>query len=84
MASKLVIKGLYRHYKGNTYMIESLARLESTGDEMVIYRALTETRQYTRPVSEFVEIIDEKRNTPRFTLLSERNIFFNTSKDNFN
>lgn len=33
-------KGIYRHYKGNLYMLIDVARHSETLEEMVVYRAL--------------------------------------------
>lgn len=36
----IVIEGVYRHFKGNLYRIEGIARDSEDGQEMVIYRQL--------------------------------------------
>jgi len=77
----LVIKGLYRHYKGNAYVIEAIAHLEKTGEKMVVYRPLTETKHYVRPQKEFEEMIDS--DTPRFQRLERVHTTLKL-KQNFN
>ena len=60
----LVLKGLYRHYKGKVYVVEAIARLEKDETEMVVYRELTSDKLYTRPKKEFEERVTET--TTRF------------------
>lgn len=60
--NKLVIHGIYQHYKGNHYIVEDIATHSETGEEMVIYRALYgDSKLYVRPKSLFLsEITPEK------------------------
>ena len=37
---ELKIHGVYRHFKGNYYLVEDVAKDSETGQEMVIYRQL--------------------------------------------
>ena len=37
---ELKIHGIYRHFKGNYYLVEDVAKDSETGQEMVIYRQL--------------------------------------------
>ncbi len=37
---ELRIHGIYRHFKGNYYLVEDVAKDSETGQEMVIYRQL--------------------------------------------
>ena len=75
----LLIKGLYRHYKGNIYVIESIAHLESSGETMVVYRPLVDTKQYVRPKKEFQEILPG--GIPRFERMEQ--ITVTHKHDNF-
>lgn len=63
--------GVYRHYKGQDYRALSIARMEATGQEVVIYVALYgEGAVWVRPLKEFLETIDNNdEKTNRFTLI---------------
>ena len=46
------IGGIYRHYKGNLYRVEALAKNSETLEMMVVYRALYgEGELWVRPAS---------------------------------
>ena len=38
MKRELIVHGVYRHFKGNFYYVEGVARHSETGEEYVIYR----------------------------------------------
>ena len=38
--NKLKIKGIYKHFKGDYYLVEDIAIDSETGKELVIYRSL--------------------------------------------
>ena len=38
--NEIKIKGVYRHYKGDLYLVEDIAYHSETQDKLVIYRAL--------------------------------------------
>jgi hypothetical protein len=47
---ELIIKGIYKHFKGDLYLVEDVAIFNEDDTELVIYRALYEdTRLYARP-----------------------------------
>lgn len=39
---ELKINGIYRHFKGDYYLVEGIAKDSETQEEMVIYRKLYE------------------------------------------
>ena len=62
-----VYKGkIYKHYKGNIYIVEDIAQHTETDEMLVIYRALyADCKLYARPMSMFVEVLD-KYNQEKF------------------
>lgn len=62
MTNKLVIHGIYRHYKGDYYIVEDVAIHSETGEELVIYRGLYDDGKhlYARPRKMFLSPIDQK------------------------
>jgi len=68
---------IYKHYKGDTYKVLTLAKHSETGEWMVIYERLTNIihqgwKIYARPLDMFIENVDvEGYNGPRFTLIEE-------------
>jgi hypothetical protein len=46
---------VYRHYKGQDYLVLSLALRESDREEMVVYSGQGKEQIWVRPVSEFQE-----------------------------
>ena len=62
MKRKLVVHGVYRHFKGKMYIVEDVAIDSETGDEFVIYRALYgEGVLYARPIESFLGKVDKKK-----------------------
>lgn len=59
---EIKIKGVYKHYKGDYYLVEDIAIHSETLEKLVIYRALYyENNLYARPYEMFIEKIDKEK-----------------------
>lgn len=59
---KVKIKGIYKHFKGNYYLVEDIAYDSETTKEYVIYRALyKDTKLWIRPLDDFLSEVDHKK-----------------------
>lgn len=62
--SGITIDNIYRHFKGGYYVVLTLASVESTGEEVVIYKSLQDGRVWERPVSSFRELVPADKENP--------------------
>ena len=59
--NELIIHGVYKHYKGDYYIVEDVALHSETGEELVIYRGLyNNAKLWARPKSLFLSALDPK------------------------
>ena len=58
------LSSIYRHFKGGYYVVHSLATVESTGEEVVIYQSLQDGKVWTRPSSVFCELVPADKENP--------------------
>ena len=59
---ELKIHGVYKHYKGDSYIVEDVATHTETGELMVIYRGLYgENKLWARPLEMFLEELDDEK-----------------------
>lgn len=59
---ELKIKGVYKHFKGDLYLVEDLAQYTEDDTQLVIYRALYEdTKLYARPLDMFLSPVDREK-----------------------
>ena len=63
---------IYKHYKGNKYLVLNIATHTETGEKMVVYKALYgEEKIWTRPYDMFIEKVENKKQEYRFELIKE-------------
>jgi hypothetical protein len=48
-----IINGIYKHYKGGTYQVISLATHTANDEKLVIYKSLEFGSVYARPLDEW-------------------------------
>jgi hypothetical protein len=59
---KLVVHGVYRHFKGNFYIVEDIALDCETKEKIVLYRALYDGGQlWARPLEMFLSKVDHEK-----------------------
>ncbi len=60
--NSLVIHGIYRHFKGDYYLVEDIATDSETHKEMVVYRRLYDDGSlWVRPVEMFLSEVDHNK-----------------------
>ena len=53
---------VYRHFKGDYYLVEGVANDSETGKPFVIYRKLyADGGLWVRPMAMFLELVDKKK-----------------------
>ncbi len=56
------IKGIYKHFKGDYYIVEDIARDSETNQDLVLYRALYgDGTLYARDKGMFLSKVDKKK-----------------------
>ena len=59
---ELKLGRVYRHFKGDCYLAEAVARSSETGEELVIYRKLYgDGGLWVRPLAMFLEEVDHAK-----------------------
>lgn len=60
--NKLVKKAIYKHFKGNYYIVEDIATHCDDNSQYVIYRALYGNNDlYIRPIKSFLSKVDKEK-----------------------
>jgi hypothetical protein len=68
---------IWKHHKGDTYKILTLARIEADGTDVVVYERLTDIvhtgwKIWVRPIDVFFNEVEwQGKTVPRFTFLSD-------------
>ena len=59
---EIKIHGVYRHFKGNCYLVEELARDSETDETVVVYRKLYgDGSLWVRPLDMFLSEVDHEK-----------------------
>ena len=60
---ELKVHGIYRHFKGDYYIVEGIGIHSETKEKYVIYRALYDdtSKLYLRPYDMFLEKVDKEK-----------------------
>lgn len=59
---KIKIHGIYKHFKGDYYLVEDIAKNSETEEDYVIYRKLYgDGELWIRPLSMFLEKVDREK-----------------------
>lgn len=59
---ELKINGIYKHFKGNLYLVEDIVYNSETEEKMVLYRALYgDCSRWVRPYDMFVSKVDKEK-----------------------
>lgn len=66
---KVIVKGIYKHYSGDLYLVEDIAMHSETLEKLVIYRALYgDNKLWVRPYDMFLEEVNKNGQKYRFEL----------------
>ncbi len=66
---KVIINGIYRHFKGDLYIVEDIAYNSENEEKMVVYRALYgDNKLWVRPYDDFIEEVNKNNQKYRFEL----------------
>lgn len=71
---ELKLNGIYKHYKGNLYVVEDIIYHSETGEKMVAYRALyDDNKLWARPYDMFLDKVNKNGQKYRFELQDMKN-----------
>ena len=56
------VNHIYKHFKGNLYLVEDIATHSESGEQLIIYRQLyDDCKLYARPYDMFIEKVDKQK-----------------------
>lgn len=59
---EIKIHGIYKHFKGNYYLVEEIVKSSETLENMVVYRKLYEDGTcWVRPLTDFLAEVDHHK-----------------------
>lgn len=59
---EIKVHGIYRHFKGNYYLVEEIAKDSETEEDVVVYRKLYgDGSLWVRPLSMFLSEVDHEK-----------------------
>ena len=60
--NQIKINGIYKHFKGDYYLLVDIAKHSETGEEYVVYRKLyDDCALWVRPLDMFMEEVDHEK-----------------------
>lgn len=60
--NQIKINGIYKHFKGDYYLLVDVAKHSETGEDYVVYRKLYEDcALWVRPLEMFLEEVDHEK-----------------------
>ena len=72
---ELKIKGIYKHFKGDLYLVEDIIYHSETEEKMVAYRALYgDNKLWCRPYDNFFEEVNRNGQKYRFELQEVKSV----------
>ncbi len=59
---EIKVHGIYRHFKGDYYLVEEIVKNSETLEDMVVYRKLYEDGScWVRPLNDFLEEVNHEK-----------------------